>query len=100
MLWEDDGEPREALTFAWDELRSRIAGQNQRWRGLLDSESRQAMALARAAMGAYCDRALEDKAQLLSFFESWDDAMEGCASVIESDLNLKPDALPRSDDEH
>lgn len=98
-LWVDADAPTEALKFAWDELRGRVGTQNQRWRGLLDSQSVQAAAVARAAMGAYCDRAMEDKRHLLSFFESWDEAIEACASVIETDLQLAADTLLRSDDD-
>ena len=44
-------------------------------------------------------QAQEDKRHLLSFFESWDAAIEACASVIETDLELLADTLPRSDDD-
>src|SRR5205823_12236459 len=50
LLWVDADTPTAALKFAWDELRGRIANQNQRWRGLLDSQSEQAAPVARAAM--------------------------------------------------
>ena len=49
-------------------------------------------------MGALSDRATEERASLLSLFNSSEIVIEACASVIESDLALGPSVLPRVDD--
>lgn len=99
-LWLEGGRPGDALTFAWQELRGRIASNPQiRWRGPVHAGSTKAGAVARAAMGTYCDMARDDRLQLLSLFESQDDAIEACASAIEDDLDLEPDTLARDEED-
>lgn len=91
--------PNEALDYAWLILRITIANTMLKtsWDGPIKGESKKAQAQARAAMGAYCDRAGGDRKQLLSLFASKADAIESCAAVIEADLDLKEGSLPRKD---
>jgi hypothetical protein len=99
-LWLEGGTPGDALTFAWQELRGRIASSPQiRWRGPVRAGSGRGAAVARAAMGTYCEMARDDRVQLLSLFLSQDDAIEAFASVIEDDLSLEADTLARDEED-
>ena len=46
-----------------------------------------------------CDLSATDRKHLLGLFESGEAAIEACAAVIEDDLNLKADTLPREHDD-
>lgn len=99
-LWvKKTDKPNDALGYAWLILRITLAQAMLKtsWDGPIKAESKKAEAQARAAMGAYCDRAGGDRKHLLSLFASKADAIESCAAVIEADLDLKEGSLPRKD---
>ena len=99
-LWLAKKKPNEALQFAWRQLRARIASiPTIKWQGPVRAGTQRAMALARAAMGTFCDVASEERKQLLSLFVSRDAAIDASASVIEDDLDLKAESLAREDDD-
>jgi len=98
-LWvTDEGAVRESLTFAWEEIRSRLGSGIESWSGPIQAAAPNAGAFARAAMSTICERRNDDRKHLFSMFDSLDSAVEACAVLIESDLGLEAGTLPRQDD--
>jgi len=96
-LWVKKEKPNEALSYAWLILLITFGNvlKPTEWTGSIKAESKQAKALVRAALAAYCERAGNDRKQLLSLFASKLHAIEAAAKVIEQDLDLKPNSLKR-----
>src|SRR5262249_48882469 len=94
-FWIDDDKPKECLRDAWRWLHARLCRGIEEWDGAVTPESDKAGAIARAGMGTYCDLSKTDRKHLFSLFDSAESVIEACATVIESDLDLKEGALPR-----
>jgi hypothetical protein len=96
-LWTTKkGNVKESLQNAWQKLSGWISEGIMEWDGPVKAGSQRAPHLARAALGALCDLSEQGRKHLFSLFDSEDSAVEACAAVIESDLDLKPETLPRS----
>lgn len=97
-LWIDaKSKPKESLRYAWPNLRAKISfGMKERWTGSLDGGCPQAKAVARAAMGNFCDLNNADRKEMLSLFDARESAIEAMATLIEEDLDIKSNTLSRS----
>jgi hypothetical protein len=67
----------------------------EEWDGVVKAGTEKAAAIARAGMGSICDLSINDRKHLFGLFKSEDAVIEACAAVIEEDLDLETDTLPR-----
>lgn len=88
-------QPREALRYAWEQLRTLIVGTKQKWGGPIKSDADNAKAQAWACMGAFFHRETDHRRQLLRQFVGPNNAIKACATLIEDGLELKVGTLPR-----
>lgn len=95
-LWVWRGnDPRRALRYAWEQLKTLIAGSKQKWDGPIKSGADNARAQAWAVLGAYYHGNNDFKRKLLGGFVGPKNAIRACAALIEDGLELAEGTLPR-----
>lgn len=95
-LWVMDvSKPRQALRYAWEQLRMLLVGTKQKWGGPIRSDADNAKAQAWACLGAFYHRETDHRRKLLRQFVGPKNAIKACAALIEDGLELKEGTLPR-----
>lgn len=88
--------PRNALLFAWKELRKRLEAAVQKRNNGLKWFDKKAQSFAMASMAAVLEQQPDCLGDLLSGFVGPRNAVRACAALIEDRLELKQGTLPRS----
>lgn len=100
LLWlNDDGTPTSQMVFAWRELRYLLTPKIDLSRGPVSTADSVAAALARSVMEAISEWRKDDYRELVALFQSADDAVESCAWLIETALDLTSGTLARDNDD-
>jgi hypothetical protein len=94
-VWVEDDEPKACLLYAWQRLHERLCKGIEEWDRAVKAGTEKAAAIARAGMGTICDLSAKDRKHLFGLFESEEAVIEACAALIEGDLDLTADTLPR-----
>jgi hypothetical protein len=93
-LWvKNANKPRQALKYAWRQLRTLLLAAKQQWGGPIKADADSAKSQAWASLGAFYHRENNHRRKLLRQFVGPKNAIKTCALLIEDGLELREGTL-------